>query len=146
VIAITRDEQKEIQTKFSALPEALQKELKDGPEKSRQEVIYEIIETEKDYVRDLEIMIDLFVKPLKDKNILEAQDISKVFNNIEVIVNVNRTMLNDLEDRIKKFPYCKSTWRYFYELVPLFKNVLRVLQSSANCTEFTCRIEKTASI
>jgi hypothetical protein len=58
-------------------------------EKQRQEVIYEIICTERDYVEDLETIIEIYIKPLKKNKLLRPKDMSVIFSNIEGLLPVN---------------------------------------------------------
>jgi len=84
-------------------------------EKKRQEVIFELITTEKDYVRDLDIIItvcrpspfstwphtslfpsflphvqfQVFLEPIRKKKIVNAKDVAILFSNVEQLVPVN---------------------------------------------------------
>jgi len=66
----------------------------------RSNIIKEIIITEKDYVQDLQIISDVFIKPLASKALLSPQDSSLLFSNIEVLLSVN----HQLNDRVSSFP------------------------------------------
>jgi len=89
-------------------PEVLEK-LSDK-EKKRQEVIFELIQTEKDYVRDLDVIVNVnpfpslnkkanaenkspmpqvFLIPLRKKKIINAKDLTVLFSNVEQLVPVN---------------------------------------------------------
>jgi len=63
----------------------------------RTEIIKEIVMTEKDYVRDLSIVINTFLIPIREKSILNAKEINTLFSNIEILYNVNKTVLEELE-------------------------------------------------
>lgn len=62
-------------------------------EKKRQEVIFELIQTEKDFVRDLHIIITIFLQPLRKKKILPPKDLTVLFSNVEQLVPVNTVSL-----------------------------------------------------
>eukprot|EP01133_Synstelium_polycarpum_P007733 gene7733-9063_t len=63
----------------------------------RTKIIDEIIETERDYVRDLQIVQEVFVGPIKEKELLSVKDANMLFSNIEVLLSINQTMLAELE-------------------------------------------------
>lgn len=52
-------------------------------EKHRQTAIWELIVTEKDYVNDLKIMIETFMRPMIEKKILTAKSAEQIFSNVE---------------------------------------------------------------
>ena len=83
-------------------------------EKKRQEVIFELIQTEKDFVRDLDIIINVrgsflfffvaclpfsfstsplsmqvFLVPMRKKKLVNVKDIAILFSNVEQLVPVN---------------------------------------------------------
>ncbi|KAJ3025461.1 UNVERIFIED_CONTAM: Myosin 10A, isoform D [Siphonaria sp. JEL0065] len=68
-------------------------------ERKRQEVIYEIISTEKDYVADLQVILGVYMHKLKTGKVLRGKDISVIFSNLEVILPVNMELLKRLEER-----------------------------------------------
>ncbi|TPX38121.1 hypothetical protein SmJEL517_g00356 [Synchytrium microbalum] len=68
-------------------------------ELKRQEVIYELLITEREYVRDLHIVINLFMKNMRDKSIVPGKDLHVVFSNIEQLLPVNQELLSRLEER-----------------------------------------------
>ncbi|CAG8557077.1 1263_t:CDS:10 [Ambispora leptoticha] len=72
--------------------EALPKE-----ERKRQEGIYELINTEQSYLRDLQMIVEVFYGPLQ--SILDAQELMTIFSNIEDILLCNTAILSDLEQR-----------------------------------------------
>eukprot|EP01102_Stenamoeba_stenopodia_P010323 TRINITY_DN309_c0_g1_i4.p1 TRINITY_DN309_c0_g1~~TRINITY_DN309_c0_g1_i4.p1 ORF type:complete len:717 (-),score=274.45 TRINITY_DN309_c0_g1_i4:159-2309(-) len=62
----------------------------------REKIVQEIIETEKEYVEDLEIIINVFLIPLSDHTILTQEEIYSVFTNIETIHKVHKIFLQML--------------------------------------------------
>ncbi|CAG8628227.1 2674_t:CDS:2, partial [Racocetra fulgida] len=75
-------------------------------ERKRQEAIYELIITEQTYLRDLQIIIELFYGPLQ--SLLSEQDLSTIFCNIQDILLCNTTILSDLEQRQEEDAYFVS--------------------------------------
>ncbi|CAG8437670.1 15518_t:CDS:10 [Acaulospora morrowiae] len=72
-------------------------------ERKRQEAIYELIFTEQTYLRDLQIIIEVFYDPLQD--LLPKVELSMIFSNIEDILLHNTAILSDLEQRQKEDKY-----------------------------------------
>ncbi|KAJ3221216.1 Intersectin-2 [Clydaea vesicula] len=64
-------------------------------ERKRQEAIFELCGTEQSYVQDLQLMIELFFKPMQQ--IMSKGDINYLFQNIEEILTTNSMILSDLE-------------------------------------------------
>jgi hypothetical protein len=62
-------------------------------EKQQQEVIYELINTEKQYVDDLHTILEVFVMPIRDRNLLNKIEMGSIFSNIEVIVPLHENYL-----------------------------------------------------
>jgi hypothetical protein len=77
-------------------------------ERRRQETIFELIYTEKDFVRDLEYLEDFWIKPLLESNINETpyreQFVEEVFWNIADVHRANSALLADLEKRQAEKP------------------------------------------
>ena len=58
----------------------------------------EILATERDYVRDLKLLIDAYVRPLqRDAQGLRREEVVRVFSNVEEILDVNELLLGRLE-------------------------------------------------
>ncbi|KAF8817443.1 CNH-domain-containing protein [Phlegmacium glaucopus] len=76
-------------------------------EKRRQEAINEVIYTERDFVRDMEYLRDVWVNRLKDEDIIplvrRTQFIKQVFCNIQDIIAVNTRLRDALIKRQKSY-------------------------------------------
>ncbi|KAF8924113.1 RHO1 GDP-GTP exchange protein 2 [Dissophora ornata] len=72
-------------------------------ERNRQEAIFEVINTEHNYVRDLELMEEIFITPLRAGDIVDAYKrealIEDIFFNYREILELNKRMLADLRER-----------------------------------------------
>jgi hypothetical protein len=68
-------------------------------DRRRQEAIYELISTEQSYLRDLQMIIEVFYGPLQ--SILSPNDLNIIFANVEDILLCNTAILSDLEQRQK---------------------------------------------
>lgn len=108
----------------------------DEREKKRQEVISEIMYTERDFVKDLEYLRDFWILPLKSSNpaapspIPESRKektVKTIFSNIigdretPSIHGVSSRFAESLTERQKKHPVVKSVGDIFLEYVPQFE-------------------------
>ncbi|KAJ3041574.1 Intersectin-2 [Rhizophlyctis rosea] len=72
-------------------------EMMSARDKKRTTAIWELIETERDYVRDLVIIIETFMKPLADRKILTQKQIEVLFMNVPQLHKINEKFLSRLE-------------------------------------------------
>eukprot|EP01117_Protostelium_nocturnum_P013837 TRINITY_DN5208_c0_g2_i2.p1 TRINITY_DN5208_c0_g2~~TRINITY_DN5208_c0_g2_i2.p1 ORF type:complete len:722 (-),score=262.47 TRINITY_DN5208_c0_g2_i2:600-2765(-) len=83
-------------------PEDLQ-EMNDDERKEKVQkfkaVVKELIQTERDYVEDLEIVNTIFYQPLNMEDIVPNSDLNELFNNILCILEINRIILEELQKR-----------------------------------------------
>ncbi|KAI8833753.1 hypothetical protein BC829DRAFT_407635 [Chytridium lagenaria] len=100
----TPAEMKKTWAEFMGGAEVLDRLQISKQERKRQEVVFEILSTEKDYVDDLNIIIDVYIKPLKKTKLIRPKDMSVVFSNIEAIAPVNRELLKSFETRQSESP------------------------------------------
>ncbi|KAF7795014.1 hypothetical protein EIP86_006158 [Pleurotus ostreatoroseus] len=93
-------------------------------EKKRQEAINEVIYTERDFVRDMEYLRDLWIKPLKESDIIpeprRTEFLEQVFWNIYDIIAVNTRLRDALNKRQKAYAVVEQIADIFLELVPNF--------------------------
>ncbi|EJU05869.1 hypothetical protein DACRYDRAFT_113893 [Dacryopinax primogenitus] len=69
-------------------------------ERKRQEAIFELINTEDTYVRDLQLIVEIFYKSIIEY--LDQKSGKLIFDNIEDILLCNSTFLSSLEERQKQ--------------------------------------------
>eukprot|EP01116_Phalansterium_solitarium_P021768 TRINITY_DN6912_c0_g1_i3.p1 TRINITY_DN6912_c0_g1~~TRINITY_DN6912_c0_g1_i3.p1 ORF type:complete len:1514 (-),score=661.17 TRINITY_DN6912_c0_g1_i3:304-4845(-) len=62
-------------------------------------VIEEIIQTEREYVADLNVIVEVFFMPIMLKKIISQDDVKTIFSNVETFVNVNAQILQDWDAR-----------------------------------------------
>ncbi len=76
------------------------------PEKleKRKKAAEEILESERSYVDDIRVFVNIFVIGMREK--LNEKDIGILFSNIEELLSFNESLLKDLEDEFKK---CEGT-------------------------------------
>ncbi|KAF9087415.1 RHO1 GDP-GTP exchange protein 2 [Mortierella sp. AD031] len=81
-------------------------------ERNRQEAIFEVINTEHNYIRDLELMEEIFITPLMEGNIVSPEKletlIEDVFLNFKEILALNKLLLADLRARQEQQPLVES--------------------------------------
>ncbi|KAF2072417.1 hypothetical protein CYY_006274 [Polysphondylium violaceum] len=90
---------------------------------NRDKVAKEILETEQVYVRNLEIIVQDYLKPLKVINppLLSPKSLSIIFGHIEDLLIVNRELLTSIEDRMKTWYSDKRMGDIFAKLAPFLK-------------------------
>ena len=59
----------------------------------RRKVIYELLKTEKDYIDDIFLLIEIFTKPLIKSQILKMNVIQSIFCDVESLIKVNIQVL-----------------------------------------------------
>ncbi|KAN0129875.1 CNH domain containing protein, partial [Lactarius tabidus] len=93
-------------------------------EKRRQEVINEVIYTERDFVRDMEYLRDLWIAPLSASDIIPEHRctdfIEQVFWNIHDVIAVNTRLRDALNKRQKSYAVIEGIADIFRDIVPLF--------------------------
>ncbi|KAI4135757.1 MAG: hypothetical protein LQ347_000391 [Umbilicaria vellea] len=98
-------------------------------EKKRQEVISEIMYTERDFVKDLEYLRDFWMKPLRSTNpanpspVPEARRekfVRTVFSNVMDVHAVNSRMAEALTRRQQENPVVKNVGDIFLTFIPRF--------------------------
>lgn len=98
-------------------------------ERKRQEVIFEIIATERSYVQDLEYLRDLWIKPLSMQHILSESRrdsfVEKVFLNLLDIHAVNARLAEVLARRQRHHAVVEYIGDIFVEFVREFEPYIR---------------------
>ncbi|KAH0544586.1 hypothetical protein FGG08_001235 [Glutinoglossum americanum] len=98
----------------------------DDREKKRQEVICEIMYTERDFVKDLEYLRDFWMNPLRSPNTSPIPEhrrekfIRTVFSNLLDVHLVNSKLAQDMNRRQALNPVVKNVGDIFLEFVPRF--------------------------
>ncbi|XP_039615127.1 rho guanine nucleotide exchange factor 38 isoform X2 [Polypterus senegalus] len=82
-------------TPTSSCPALDPQEIKSKMMAKRLKVIQELLQTEKDYLTDLELCIKEVVEPLRD---IQAVEVDRLFINIESIKQVSASLLANLEE------------------------------------------------
>ncbi|KAI3637967.1 hypothetical protein MIR68_003578 [Amoeboaphelidium protococcarum] len=81
-------------------------------ERNRQEAIYELIRTEREYVADLHLINNLYITQLLQSNVMAEEEchdfIQNVFGNLEQVIWVNERFLQQLNALYQKSHFIKS--------------------------------------
>ncbi|KAJ3011965.1 UNVERIFIED_CONTAM: cytochrome c oxidase subunit 1, partial [Siphonaria sp. JEL0065] len=91
-----------------------QVEAMDEKEKKRMKVVYELIETERDYVRDLKIIIEHFMRPMAESKF--SKNVDSLFSNVDELLGINSDFLKTFETKVKNSPNFHGVGEIFLEL------------------------------
>jgi hypothetical protein len=100
-------------------------------EKKRQEVISELMYTERDFVKDLEYLRDFWMKPLRNPATSPIPEhrrekfVRTVFSNCQDVYMVNARLAESLTRRQQKEPVVRSIGDIFLEYVPHFSPFIK---------------------
>lgn len=101
----------------------------DEREKRRQEIICEVIYTERDFVKDLEYLRDFWMKPLRNGNLIpeyrKEKFILAVFSNVLDVHSVNSRLAEALTKRQQQYDVIYRIGDIFLEFVPRFDPFIR---------------------
>ncbi|KAK7056393.1 RHO1 GDP-GTP exchange protein 2 [Paramarasmius palmivorus] len=93
-------------------------------EKKRQEAINEVIYTEKDFVRDMEYLRDVWIKRLQESDVIPVDRrtsfLEQVFWNVYDIIAVNTRLRDALMKRQKQYAVVEKIGDIFLDAVPHF--------------------------
>ncbi|MDP2435849.1 MAG: RhoGEF domain-containing protein [archaeon] len=68
---------------------SVEKEVAEGMEERevhRQELIYEIFETERSFVGELRVLFEFYLRPIEEQGLLDKQQTKEVFGNVETLL------------------------------------------------------------
>jgi len=125
----------------------LQAEMKEKKIKHRQNILNEIVISEKNYTEGLKICCELLIKPLLKSNLVSQDEAAQIFSNLDYkIVKIHLKLLNDLENRLDLWKNIKNPYEHlvgdiFLDLVDEFKsyrhyitNYNQSIQVLSDCT------------
>eukprot|EP01114_Cavostelium_apophysatum_P018154 TRINITY_DN5556_c0_g1_i2.p2 TRINITY_DN5556_c0_g1~~TRINITY_DN5556_c0_g1_i2.p2 ORF type:complete len:976 (-),score=267.05 TRINITY_DN5556_c0_g1_i2:63-2990(-) len=104
----------------------------------RSKAILELVETEDDYIKDLEVIIGVFMEPMKREGIATPQEISTLFSNVELIIGVNRQLLSDL----KSLEGGKGLGEAFLKTVDFLKMYANYCMNQENAFKTLTKLKK----
>lgn len=65
--------------------------------------------------------VQVFLKPLQEKEILSKQQLVTIFQNVEILLNFHSTLYKDLSERMKTWTPRKEIADIFITMVPFMK-------------------------
>lgn len=77
--------------------------------KRRQKIVEEILATEQTYVKNLEIVVDIYMNPLRSNQLISEKSLKTIFSELPIIMCCNRYLLNTLTTRLKNWNAASST-------------------------------------
>lgn len=96
----------------------------------------EILTSEKSYLSQLEVLMNFFVIPLKEKVIISEQTHTSLFGQIEMIYNLNGELLKELEEDLENVANAFLKLAPFFKLYSVYafdyKNAILILQDLSN--------------
>jgi hypothetical protein len=66
----------------------------------RDKIVREILQTERTFVKGLEVLVDRCMKPLLSRSLLTSRQVDEIFRNIEDLLKINKVLLFSMEDKI----------------------------------------------
>eukprot|EP01105_Mastigella_eilhardi_P000020 TRINITY_DN1003_c0_g2_i1.p1 TRINITY_DN1003_c0_g2~~TRINITY_DN1003_c0_g2_i1.p1 ORF type:complete len:1350 (+),score=306.79 TRINITY_DN1003_c0_g2_i1:364-4050(+) len=111
------DKDKESASKEQATPEELEK-----VQKHRDSVAKEILTTERTYVEQLAVCVEVFLQPLRTKpDLLTSEQVGIIFSNVESVLMTNKQLLSDLEQRMQEWGPTQLLGDLFVKMVPFLR-------------------------
>lgn len=127
-LSLHGDDEKEHKLWIHTVPKDIVDSVTDK-EKKRQEVICELIYTERDFVKDLEYLRDFWIKPLRASNIIPESRretfLRQVFGVIPEVHAVNIKLADALTKRQQVSPIVHQVGDIFLEYVPKFEPFIK---------------------
>ncbi|KAJ3269397.1 Myosin 10A, isoform D [Terramyces sp. JEL0728] len=81
---------------FAKLPKQIAEAQLEKPELMRLSAVYELIETEIDYVKDLNTMLSFHKVQMKECKLIPEREMELIFSNIDQLLSANQQLMNKL--------------------------------------------------
>ncbi|KAG0309254.1 RHO1 GDP-GTP exchange protein 2 [Dissophora globulifera] len=115
-------------------------------ERSRQEAIFEVINTEHNYVRDLELMEEIFINPLRMGEIVDPERveslIESIFLNYREILDLNKQLLSNMRTRQEEQPLVETIGDVLLSHVVGFEDAYTRYIPRIALSEYVCNREE----
>ena len=93
--------------------------------KYRKNIMKEIVQTEKNYIENLKLVVNQIIVPVRDKkistNFNEIEDFLTVFSNLESIKTLHEKLYAKLQQRFLHYHHFSLFGEVFQEFLPFFK-------------------------
>jgi hypothetical protein len=76
----------------------------------KENIIKEILETEKKYVKDLSIILSVYQKPIEQCGLVDEKTHKTIFKNLVIIIGINGNLLKQLETFFVEFQKQAGVW------------------------------------
>lgn len=103
---------------LSASSDSLKNTPTGGTDKRRQfrrQAVQEILTSERSYIAQLELLMQFFVRPLKEQQIISNDNFFALFGQVEMIYSLNQELLQQLEANLD------NVAKAFKRMAPFFK-------------------------
>ena len=98
-------------------------------ERKRQEVIFEVIATERQYVADMEYLRDYWIRPLSTQNLIpesrRAALVQTIFGNVLEILSINHRLAEMLVRKQRRQPVVECVGDVFLDMVSYFEPYIK---------------------
>ncbi|KAF9584155.1 RHO1 GDP-GTP exchange protein 2 [Lunasporangiospora selenospora] len=115
-------------------------------ERNRQEAIFEVVDTEDNYIRDLELIEEIYIIPLRNGDIVDPgrveEFIENVFLNYKEILRLHKPLLEALRDRQEEQPIVERIGDILMSHLVRFEEVYTRYSSRIILAEFFYRKEE----
>ena len=103
--------------RVTAALEEIEQENQECTRKTKKEkILSEILESEENYIRQLEVIMQFFIKPTQEKELLKPADFDILFRDLTSIYNINKKLLEELHNSNN------NVAKAFTKLAPFFKS------------------------
>ena len=113
-------QQQQSQAKVFKLPDEVLAKNLPKEELMRQSVMYEVIDSEADYVRDVNVMLEYHFKQLRLKGLLDAHQLKIMFSNLEELLPPNQELLALIVSRRDENPLIEGIGDLLLSIAPKF--------------------------
>jgi hypothetical protein len=117
----------------------------DQTRKERQFVVKELLETERNYVRDLKLIVDEFQEPLSTSGILNPKQVFEVFSTVKAFVPLHEQLLDNLSATIEKPDAEQSPGQIFLAMADYLKMYTQFCASQSGIAQKISDISKANS-
>lgn len=79
--------------------------------KTRDNIVREIYETEETYINGLELLVNQYLNPIKEKKFFNSKDYSKLFDTfaeVETILGLSKLLSNNFKTRLDHWSPCQK--------------------------------------
>ena len=100
--------------------------------RKRGRICQEIVESEQAYVNSLVTLYNSFYLPIKSSSLLTGAELSRIFGNLNELIDIHKTFLHDLKACLKAWPLILlgDLFRLFARSLPIYSTYVSVFVNS----------------